>query len=146
MENQAEQVLQLTNNLNIKKKKKLRISLLLRLLEKTKDKTDKEFKESVSDLVKLLNDVINEGYNKKTFLKNLWTLKENVRKKYGFFDKGELMGETIGISVAIGLAVGAGLMTLESTFIAIGISIGAGVGVAVGANRERKESDKGNIY
>ena len=137
-------ILNVPSALSEKDNKKLRLDLLLGLLEKIETLDDSVLSQYVLDLIGQLDVIKPEGH--RNFNKSFTKIRNYVSKNHKLYAKGDLQQTYMAVGIGVGVAIGAGLMTINSGFIAIGVAVGVAIGLSLGATKEKQEEEKGNIY
>lgn len=134
-------------NTNQKKQKKLKIDLLISLLEKISDKKNDKVREYLDLMMKELSDIDkDELFDSKAYHKYFILLKKEVKDIYGYVPKGSVQEEYMAIGVGMGVAIGAALAISNVIFLAIGIPIGTAIGLTLGASKEKTLEKEGKLY
>lgn len=138
-----------TKNLNKGDRKKLKINVLKRLINKLEKDENGEIEQALEHLISQIPKPPVDRTARKSFKKSLTRLQKTVEKTFGYIEKGSFqgkyIGQWVGIGIALGVAFGAGVNN-PGVGIAIGISIGAAIGTSVGASAEKKAENKGLVY
>ena len=132
------------DNISENDNKKLRLEVLLRLLDKLEPLDDSVLNEHILNLINRLNNLKPEDY--RSFKKEFTKIRNYVSKNHKIYAKGELQQTYMAIGISIGIAIGAGMMTFNSAGIGVGIAIGVAIGLSIGTSKEKQEEEKGNIY
>lgn len=147
MQKYSLKVLEIFEKMDKKQRLKLQVQSFLNLLQKLKDNKDDEIRKQVALVVTHLSNFNNEAtFKSKLYLKDFTSLKNLVKDKNGFIQKGELVNQSAAIGIAIGTAVGAGLMFVNSIFIAVGVAIGIAIGTVIGTDKEKELEKQDKIY
>ncbi|MDX8367725.1 hypothetical protein [Cytobacillus sp. IB215665] len=150
----------LVKELDEQKKKKLKIDVLMRMLNMLKDEPNHKLLSDFDELKKLLTEVI-QHYNKtkiKVYRQYFHNIQEAVEKEFGYVEKGALIGRYVGIWIAMGSGIGLIMgMIIGSGIdnIGVGVALGPGFGTAIGivigsgiigTSKEKEADSKGLTY
>jgi hypothetical protein len=141
MKNKVQQVIDQTDE---KLAKRLRLQVLLNLINKVEGLIDSELQSKISETVNALDLSTKEGI--KAFNKKFTELRVYVRKTHKLYPKGEIAGGSLAIGIGVGVAFGAAFMSINAGMMGVGIAIGVAIGISMGASKEKAEEEKGNIY
>ncbi|MTI49128.1 hypothetical protein [Sporosalibacterium faouarense] len=132
-----------------KESRKLQIKTLKNLIKKAHKNNIKD-EELIMKIKKLSNDLrlISEGRKdlRKSYNKNFQSLKEEVKKNYGYVPKGTYIGIYLSIGVALGSGIGVVFTSINPALISIGIGLGISIGVAIGSSKEKEAEKDGKLY
>ncbi len=147
---ESQPIQDLASSLDKKTAEKLRLPVLLRLIQKLNDKEikDEQVFSQISDLTQVLEAVVQGDRSRlKAYRDSLNELTEMVRTKHGLVAKGYYTSLYLSIGIALGAGIGTALMAaVNVSFMAIGIGVGISLGVAFGAGREDKLDKDGLLY
>lgn len=147
METFADKIKTAVSHISEKEKKNYKIDSSIRLYEKLALTKKNDFGKDFDELLAIIRDSETlEKQKLKLYRKRFNKLAADVRKNYGFTEKGYIQGTAMGLGVGIGVAVGAALQTINIAFIGAGIAVGVAVGLAIGAKQEKDAELKGKVY
>ena len=142
-------ILNVPSALSEKDNKKLRLDLLLGLLEKIETLDDSVLSQYVLDLIGQLDVIKPEGH--RNFNKSFTKIRNYVSKNHKLYAKGDLQQTYMAVGIGVGVAIGAGLMTINSGFIELvlpSVSQSDSLSVQQKKNKKKKKGiyNKKNIY
>ncbi len=130
-----------------KQLKRLQVESFNRLVDKLDDIENPDIDRAIANVISLLDTVYQEdGIKPPEYLRAYKEVKKDVRKTYGYVQKGTISSEYVGIGVSIGVAFGAAFTTINPAFIGIGIPIGIAIGAALGNQKESEAEKDGKVY
>ncbi|MEC9484864.1 MAG: hypothetical protein UMR38_03180 [Candidatus Izemoplasma sp.] len=137
----------LNDDLSAHLQKRLKPLRLVKIHNKLGDTEDEQVEALLNHAKDTLKDV-KEGNRSvmKHFLKTIKELKQTVRDKYGYIEKGELVSEYMSMGIGISLAFGAVFMFINPAFIAITLAVGVAVGLSVGQHKENDAEKQNKLY
>lgn len=145
-----EAVEKLTVNFNDKEVKKLRLAIILRLLNKLNEEAivDEEIEQMVTKVIGSLDAIKNGDMNKiKDCNKLVRALIDYVRNTLGFVTKGTYPAIYMGIGMIIGSGIGVTFfMAINPAFMGLGTGAGIALGLGVGSMLEKKADKEGKLY
>lgn len=130
-----------------KEKKNYKIDAAVRLFEKLALDQKQEWEIDFNGLIKILIEKeMTDKQILKSFRKRYNALATEVRKKYGYVEKGYLQGNAMALGIGVGVAIGSAFITVNSAFIGVGIALGVAVGLAIGSKQEQDAKTQGKQF
>ncbi|MEO0471574.1 MAG: hypothetical protein AAF206_18230 [Bacteroidota bacterium] len=130
-------------------RKKLRLEVLLRLVQKLEEAENDEMEAELVQLFEQMPDSPVESESQKTFRAALKQTKRIVRDRLGYVEKGSLRVRHHGLAVVLGMVAGILLgsaMGNVGVGIGIGVCLGLVVSTRIGLAEEKKAQEKGLVY
>lgn len=129
-----------------KQLRKLKIPSFINLMNKLEDNCNDEIKRMIVNTIEELR-VISKNilHDKSIYLKMLKTIKKQVRKEYGYIEKGTLKNEYLAMGIGFGLLFSA-LSIFDKTLIGIGLPLGFIIGSFAGTKKELAAQKEGKLY
>ncbi|MEM9328461.1 MAG: hypothetical protein AAGA85_22525 [Bacteroidota bacterium] len=129
-------------------KKKLKIDLLGRLIDKLENDEHSEIEQGFASLVQQLSRSPINRATQKSFRKSLRSIQKQAKTAFGYVEKGSVVGSSMALGVALGVSLGITVFGSgePGSGIGIGVGVGIAIGVGLGSAKEKKLEKQGLLY
>ena len=145
--NYESEVRHITKDFDKKMIKKYSVDSLVSLNNKLIDMENHDIEKSMLELKSFLRNIADgEPKQRRIYRKEFESLKKSVIEKYGFYQKGSVIENSIGLGLVFGVAIGASLTSLLVSSAGIGLALGMAIGSAIGTRKEKELEAADKLY
>jgi len=147
LENYKQELESIARSFTEKEFKKMKIQSLIDLSVKLEEQSDSEIESLLQEIKSMVYEATREErFDMKSYRKKVNSVKELVKAKFDFHERGTIKSQYLGIGIVFGSGIGAAFSSVMPSMIGAFSGLGIAFGVAIGTQKEKEAEKAGKLY